>query len=146
MDPRFEDYHKYIKFNPDSPREFVTTGEQRIGFWQWEEKNQWFEFYSPGVNINRQFTQTVFIPKNTQAVSGTNDGYIVVWDISLIMDDFSQPEERRIIKAVNLMNVSKNKTEGQSKKDDSPAITILLIQGSYLVVGSSNGSIRFYDD
>ena len=149
MDPRFEDYHFYIKFNPDNPNEFVTTGPKRVGFWTWEEQASWFEFYSPGVSCgSKEFTQTVFIPNNTQAVSGTHDGYIVVWDISLIMDDFSQPEERRNIKTVNLMNryKSQKKTEGQSKKDDSPGITILLIQDKYLVVGSSNGSIRFYDD
>jgi hypothetical protein len=49
MDQRFEDYHYYIKFNPDTPNEFVTTGDLRVGFWHWEEQATWFEFYSPGV-------------------------------------------------------------------------------------------------
>jgi len=49
MDQRFEDYHYYIKFNPDTPNEFVTTGDLRVGFWHWEEASSWFEFYSPGV-------------------------------------------------------------------------------------------------
>jgi hypothetical protein len=31
-------------------------------------------------------------------VSGTTDGFIVVWDISLIMENYSKPEERRNIK------------------------------------------------
>jgi len=59
------------------------------------------------------------------------------------MEDYSQPEERRKIKVVNLMNTG-NKSETASKKP-VPAINILKIQGNYLVVGSSNGSIRFYD-
>ena len=37
-----------------------------------------------------------------------------------------------------------NKSETQTKKIP-PAINILKIQGGYLIVGASNGSIRFYD-
>ena len=59
------------------------------------------------------------------------------------MENFSQPEERRKIKLVNLMNTS-NKSETALKKGTA-AIKILKIQGPYLVVGASNGSIRFYD-
>jgi len=59
------------------------------------------------------------------------------------MEDFSQPEERRAIKVVNLMNTSK-KSENLAKKDSS-SINILKIEENYLVIGSSNGSIRFYD-
>lgn len=75
-------------------------------------------------------------------------GTIVVWDISLIMDDFSQPEERRNIKTVNLMNKNKSTShkDGSKAKDDDSSITILLIQDLYLVVGSKTGSVRFYDD
>ena len=48
-----------------------------------------------------------------------------MWDISLIMEDYSQPEERRAIKVVNLMNVA-NKSETQQKKGNS-SINILKI-------------------
>lgn len=85
----------------------------------------------------------MFIPGTAQAVTGCTDGHIVVWDISLIMENFSQPEERRKIKLVNLMNTS-NKSETALKKGTA-SINILKIQGPYLVVGASNGSIRFYD-
>ena len=88
-------------------------------------------------------TQTVFIPGTDQAVTGTTDGYIIVWDYSLIMEDYSVPEERRKIKMVNLMNTS-NKTDPNSKKQ-AHSINILRIQGDYLVTGASNGSVRFYD-
>ncbi len=47
-----------------------------------------FEFYSPAFSHKKLFTQTVFIPNSTQAVTGTQDGFIVVWDISLIMVKF----------------------------------------------------------
>lgn len=111
-------------------------------FWSWELNVVGFEFYSP-LPIKKYFTQTVFIPGTAQAVTGCHDGHIVVWDISLIMENFSQPEERRKIKLVNLMNTS-NKSETAQKKGTA-SINILKIQGLYLVVGASNGSIRFYD-
>lgn len=97
----------------------------------------------PKKNWESPLTQTVFIPRGTQAVTGTVDGFIIVWDISLIMEDYSQPEERRQIKRVNLMNTAK-KSEGSQKKEPA-AINILKIEGDNLVIGSSTGSIRFYD-
>lgn len=68
-----------------------------------------------------------------------------MWDISLIMEDYTQPEERRAIKTVNLMN-NPNKIDQMKKNTVSTSISVLKIEGPYLVVGSSNGSIRFYDD
>ena len=44
---------------------------------------------------------------------------------------------------VNLMNVS-NKSETQQKKGNA-SINLLRVQGNYLVIGASNGSVRFYD-
>jgi WD40 repeat protein/Ca2+-binding EF-hand superfamily protein len=144
--PESESYQRFVQFNPDKPQEFVSTGNQRIIFWQWDpKKRDGFEFYGPSYHDPKfDFTHTVFIPKpSTQAVTGTTDGQLVVWDISLIMEDYSQPEERRKIKIVNLMK-SVNKSETAQKKA-SPAVNLLRIQGDYLVVGASNGSIRFYD-
>ena len=70
---------------------------------------------------------------------------IIVWDISLIMEDFTQPEERRAIKTVNLMN-NPNKIDQMKKMTQNNAINILKIEGRFLVIGSSNGCVRFYDD
>lgn len=61
------------------------------------------------------------------------------------MEDYTQPEERRAIKTVNLMN-NPNKIDQMKKVNSSPSISVLKIEGRFLVIGSSNGSIRFYDD
>ena len=37
-------------------------------------------------------------------MTATVDGNIVVWDVSLIVDDNSEPDDRRAIKAVQLNN------------------------------------------
>jgi cilia- and flagella-associated protein 251 len=57
-------------------------------------------------------------------VSGTTDGFIVVWDISLIMENYSKPEERRNIKSVNLINTG---SKMGSNKKESTSINILKI-------------------
>jgi WD40 repeat protein len=84
----------------------------------------------------------VFIPYTNQAVTGTNKGIIIVWDISLIMEDFTQPEERRPIKQVNLMS-NNNKIDAMKKNSEEVWIKV---EGNFLVVGSSNGCVRFYDN
>jgi hypothetical protein len=48
----------------------------------------------------------------------------VVWDISLIMENYSKPEERRAIKSVNLINTGVKSNTG---KKDSSSINILKI-------------------
>ena len=83
------------------------------------------------MNLERFLPQTVFIPTSEQVVTGTDDGNIVVWDISLIVDDNSEPEDRRAIKAVQLNN--------------NVAINVLCLQDDMLVTGNQDGTVRFYD-
>lgn len=85
-----------------------------------------FELYAPDIPSKKILTQTVFIPNSPQAVTGTKDGVIIVWDISLIMEDFTQPEERRCIKTVNLMN-NPNKIDQMKKVVPNNAINVLKI-------------------
>lgn len=49
-----------------------------------------------------------------------------MWDISLIMEDFTQPEERRCIKTVNLMN-NPNKIDQMKKVAQNNSINVLKI-------------------
>ena len=87
----------------------------------------------------RAFTQTVFIPESSQAVTGTNDGHLVVWDISLILEDMTEPENRREIKTINLLN-SSGKNEGEKV-----GISVLMSCPEMLVIGATNGHVKFYD-
>ena len=44
------------------------------------------EFYVPSPRtVPKRLTQTDFIPNGTLVVSGSQEGYLLVWDISLIM-------------------------------------------------------------
>lgn len=90
MDEKVDCMQRFIKFNHNQ-NEFATTGETRILFWLWENNERSFELYSPEIPPKKTLTQTVFIPNTPQAVSGTKEGVIIVWDISLIMEDYTQP-------------------------------------------------------
>lgn len=144
MDENVKHLQRFVKFNHNE-NEFATTGESIIIFWFWEDSERVFELYSPDIPGKKALTQTVFIPNSPQAVTGTKEGVIIVWDISLIMEDFTQPEERRCIKTVNLMN-NPNKIDQMKKVTQNNSINVLKIEGRFLVVGSSNGCVRFYDD
>lgn len=91
--------------------------------------------------LTRRFTQTVFIPPatGTQAVTGTDDGLLVVWDISLILEDMTEPDHRREIKTINLLNV------GGRVDTERVGISVLKSCPLMLVIGATNGYVRFYD-
>jgi len=66
------------------------------------------------------------------AVTGTESGDILVFDRSLIIEGIGEQNEKRIIKIVTL------------NQKQTP-ITQLMTYDEYLVVGNSDGTIRFYD-
>ena len=55
------------------------------------------------------------------------------------MEDYSKPDERREIKKINLLNTS------QRSDGKQIAITILKAHKELLIIGTSNGSVRFFD-
>eukprot|EP00743_Colponemidia_sp_Colp-15_P001768 GILK01001931.1.p1 GENE.GILK01001931.1~~GILK01001931.1.p1 ORF type:complete len:943 (-),score=124.32 GILK01001931.1:124-2952(-) len=130
-----QDRQTCVRFNSSNIREISTNGARRVVFWSWAGDS--FEYYSPALSGRDfkqkmgDFTQTVFVPNTTQAVTATADGDIVVWDISLIVDGLAKPDERRAIKVVRLCN------EG--------AINFIGLQDDYVVTGSADGCVRFYD-
>ena len=118
------DYQYFIRFSQWKKNEFVTTGKRSVRFWNTGDGGGTSTSYSPmgpakEANPKYEFTQTVFIPGTTQAVTGTVEGKLVVWDISLIMEDYSQPDQRREIKTIDLLKPSQKQ---DAKKN---AITIL---------------------
>jgi WD40 repeat protein len=81
------------------------------------------------LNTVADFTQTVFMADNSMAVTGTVDGHLIVWNYK-ISENESQAEERRAIKIIELVSCS---------------ISVLTTTDHFLVIGSSDGVIRFYD-
>lgn len=129
--------HYSLRFNTTNFLEIATNSAKSVLFWQWDEETAALRYDDNEKEMKSFFrqsiealTQTVFIPNTTQAVTGTKSGQIVVWDMSFIMETDSNPEQRRPIKIVQLV---------------STEATFLTTQGDYLVVGSKDGAVRFYD-
>lgn len=145
--PATYEYFNHIRFNQFNTYEFATTGQYDVRFFSWEPNLKGFQCYKAEKNkqiVKKKNTQTAFIPNSKQAVTGTEDGFIIVFDISLIMEDYSIADQRRSIKMVNFMN-NDDKLNANQQQKKSETITILQVQDQYLIVGSSNGQIRFYD-
>ena len=129
----------WIKFNPDKNQEIAMNSARRIMFMSWKHESSQFEYYSPSLQGTDskgsepiRFTKTVFIPKSQMAVTGTCVGDILVFDRSLIIEGIGDADQKRLIKIVTLT----------SKTSINQLMTI---GDKYLVVGNSDGNIRFYD-
>ena len=142
----FQGQH-WIKFNPDNPYELCCNGDGRVLFLNWSPGLTKFNYYSPPrdkkdfatPDRERQaYTKTVFLPGTQIAVTGTTGGDLLVWDRTLIIMGIGEQDEKRLVKIVTL-----NQEEVPGHFD---AITMLLtVDNTYLVVGNSDGTIRFYD-
>ena len=144
------DLFDYIRWNHSDYNEFVTTGRHSVKFWRRDGEGN-CQGYSPisskkEENKNkdncREFTQTIFIPENNgvQAVTGTNNGFLIVWDTILILEEFSNVNNRREIKSINLLSNSHKKYA-----DKVVSISLLNTYRNMIILGTSVGTIRFYD-
>jgi hypothetical protein len=75
----------------------------------------------------------VYIPNGTeQAVTGTEAGDIIVWDQSVMVSGIGDNKQKRLIKIVELAK--------------EQALNVLMtVDDKYLVCGTSEGKIKFYD-
>ena len=136
-----DNFQRQVRFNSSNYEEIMTTGDKAVLFFSWSEGNDRFSYYEPVImkqsfsdpDSKRQskLNQSVFLPASTQAVTSTDQGDILVWDLSMIVDGMAQPDERRLIKVVTLQK--------------GASINILTIHGNYLVTGDKNGHVKFYD-
>ncbi|CAD7967330.1 unnamed protein product [Amoebophrya sp. A120] len=139
-----QDVQTCVIFNRWDIHEIATNGRRRVFFWQWGKNDtslkdkMTFQFYSPALAAKDfkqkvgDFTQTIFLPESTQAATATLDGDVVIWDLSLIVDDLSRPDERRAVKILRLC-------------PPEVSLHVLKVLGNFVVAGSSDGAVRFYD-
>lgn len=163
-------YQKYIQFRYSNPKEFVTSGRGQIRFWTMYDDAS-CKSYSPSPpnsDGDRHYTQTVFHPEGSQAISGTEEGLLVIWDVSLIIEQMGEPDHKREIKTINLLNSGNRGELGITKKEkkidrkkrgdgkvakkrkkkeekENVGITVLKASKALLIIGASNGNVRFYD-
>ncbi|PFH35430.1 hypothetical protein BESB_063170 [Besnoitia besnoiti] len=131
------DVQHTVLFNSTDVHEVLTNGKRRAFFWFWEETTDYFHFYSPALQAKDfkqkigDFTRSIFLPNSTKAATGTADGDVVLWDLSLIVDGLSRPDERRAVRILNLSRA---------------ALTYLFVhEENWIVAGFADGTIHFYD-
>ena len=87
----------------------------------------------------RTFTQTVFNPTNSQALTGTDDGHVVVWDISMILEENSDLEHRKENGLIPLID------SGGKKDKTKVGISVIISEKDMLVIGTTAGHVKFFD-
>jgi WD40 repeat protein len=156
------DEYSFVRFNPNSVEgqvEFLTQGKHKILFWNitpdnsdgvrpyfpWKPKvgDKKVETNSRNHSSKTKeviYTQSTFLNGSDMAITATNAGYVIVWDICEALCKESEVKtDRRKIKTVQLI---KHKKDTISDKDE---IKFLLNYEKNIVVGSGDGAIRFYD-
>lgn len=83
-----KDVQHCVRFRRDDYNEIITNGSARTIFWNIEDGA--LKFYSPAISSKEfltpvgRFTQSIFIPNSTQAVTATEDGDVLLWDQVLV--------------------------------------------------------------
>lgn len=145
-----EDVQHSVRFNTYNIRELVTNGRQRVIFWNWASSDG-LAFYSPPLlqrdfrQTIRAFTQSCFVPNATQAVTATEDGDIILWDIVASSNTQMSESERELNPSKGDRRATKLIRVSGVEPQVPVAIHFLSEVDGYLVVGCADGAVRFYD-
>lgn len=128
-----------VRFHPLDARILITNGPSQVFFWSWEND---FSCYTPHFSRRDfrqaigQLTVSVFLPGTTQAITGTSDGAVILWDRPTGISA-SSSEDSRVLSAervaVKIMRLCHH------------AINHLSTVSCYLVVAGNDGAVRLYD-
>ncbi|KAF4709979.1 hypothetical protein FOZ63_022065, partial [Perkinsus olseni] len=152
------DLQTTVTFNQWDVTEIATNGKRRAFFWRWDRDAATkqptspskiysapkelppvpMQFYCPVLcpkDLSQRvgdFTMTIFMPNTSQVATGTVDGDVLIWDYSLISDAAqSISRQRRAVKVIRLT--------------PDTSLNALKVQQEFIVVGSADGAVRFYD-
>ncbi|NWX52156.1 CF251 protein, partial [Steatornis caripensis] len=133
-------YQDYVIFNPQNPYEFVSNSKTQVIFYLWGRTSTQDEHTASLLSLQTfrsvvgRFSQTVFHFNNSQALTGTSAGKLVVWDA---VRPRSPSEELRAkphsMKATKMVPMQKD------------SITVLKAFESCIVTGDVKGQVKFYD-
>ena len=130
-------YHE-VKFSQTNKAEVSATGNKTVIFWTWEELK--LEGYMGKVsktdfgNYSGKHTSTTFLGDTGNAVTSTDEGFIVLWASqfsSILLDDPSCHQMKMAAKVVRLVECG--------------ITTMTTTAAGYLVLGCQDGAVRFCD-
>ncbi|KFW65156.1 WD repeat-containing protein 66, partial [Pygoscelis adeliae] len=131
-------YQDYVIFNPQNPYEFVSNSKTQVIFYLWGDAG--LQYSTPLLSsqtfnsVVGRFSQSVFHFNNSQALTGTSAGKLVVWDA---VSPHTPSKELRVkphsMKATKLVPMQKD------------SLTVLMVFESCIVTGDVKGQVKFYD-
>ncbi|NWT96410.1 CF251 protein, partial [Urocynchramus pylzowi] len=133
-------YQDYVIFNPQNHHEFVSNSKTQVIFYLWvishslHSHTAWLLSPQTFKCLVGQFSQSVFHFNNTQALTGTSAGKLVVWDMD---NPRTLPEELPAkpqgVTAAKVVSVQKE------------SLTVLQVLDSCIATGDVKGQVKFYD-
>lgn len=125
-----------VQFHPYDNEQFVTNSETQVLFYSWSSGK--LELHAPFLSdevFNRAvglYTQSVFQTNSRQALTGTSQGNLVVWDPERPSKNGGKEISfhKRALKLVRMQD---------------RAITTLTQTDDYIVTGDVTGNVKFYD-
>ncbi|NWR08668.1 CF251 protein, partial [Paradoxornis webbianus] len=133
-------HQDYVIFNPQNSHEFLSNSKTQMIFYRWVSRDMgshisaWLLSPQTFKCLVGQFSQSVFHFNNTQALTGTSAGKVVVWD----MDNPRTLPEELPPKPHGI-----TATKVVSMQEES--LTVLQVLDSCIVTGDVKGQVKFYD-
>ncbi|NWW29512.1 CF251 protein, partial [Panurus biarmicus] len=135
-------HQDYVIFNPQNPHEFVSNSKTQMIFYLWvrrqsqlwDKNTAWLLSPQTFKCLVGQFSQSVFHFNNTQALTATSTGKLVVWDMD---NPRTLPEEL----PPKPHGITATKVVSMQKE----SLTVLKVLESCIVTGDVKGQVKFYD-
>ncbi|XP_071427909.1 cilia- and flagella-associated protein 251 [Pithys albifrons albifrons] len=131
-------HQDYVIFNPQDPHEFVSNSKTQVIFYLWGDAS--LQYGTPFLSnqtfksVVGKFSQSVFHFNNSQALTGTSAGKLVVWDA---VDPRTAPKEQQ----PKPLRMTASKMVSMQKD----SLTVLQVLDSCIITGDVNGHVKFYD-
>ncbi|NXN24339.1 CF251 protein, partial [Nycticryphes semicollaris] len=132
-------HQDYVIFNPQNSCEFVSNSKTQVIFYLWvtstlDERTTFPLSLQTFNTVVGHFSQSIFHFNNSQALTGTSAGKLVVWDTITP----STPSKELWVKlhgmkATKLVPVQKD------------SLTVLMVFESCIVTGDVKGQVKFYN-
>ncbi|NWU75357.1 CF251 protein, partial [Onychorhynchus coronatus] len=132
-------YQDYVIFNPQDPHEFVSNSKTQVIFYLWVTSARGelvASLLSPQTfrSVVGCFSQSVFHFNNSQVLTGTSAGKVVVWDA---VNPRTDPDEQQ----ARPLGMTPTKMVPVQKE----SLTVLQVLESCIVTGDVKGHVKFYD-
>lgn len=147
------DTHFHVTFHSADRLQLVSTGEERVVFWQVDgtpamdvaEQVLEMVFFAPpvapaqlGAHVSH-FTSSAFLPHSSQAVTGTVTGDLVLWEASP-----AAVAENRLCDKTAMKLVRVTRDEG-TEAVGTPAVDSIAVADHLLAIGDTEGAVRMFD-